>query len=404
MSSAVFALFVNAVVALLFAGAFTYIAASNPSFRRVYWLGAAYAVGALTPASELLVRTSGWPAPFVASSFATFVGAFYVTAVALCRLYRLPVPWSQLAFLLLLSLCARAVIWNGQRDDFLYELAYQLPFAIATFVCALLTYQALPRGRLDALLCGLFSLSSMHFVAKPFLAVRFGSGSTASEYVSSVYALFSQSGTGILLTTIGITLLLIVVRKMLDEVRQVADRDALSGLLNRRGFNWRSEELMKAALDRGRSVALLTFDLDHFKRLNDTYGHGVGDWFIAAFAEVLRICCPPGAIVCRLGGEEFAVLMVENRRGESQEIGESVRRHLLHLAHDGYPLIRITVSGGHISAPADIGLAELMVRSDRALYLAKASGRDRICFEKVGMPGNLGPERRGRPTSDAAVS
>ena len=68
MSSAVFALFVNAVVALLFAGAFTYIAASNPSFRRVYWLGAAYAVGALTPASELLVRTSGWPAPFVASS------------------------------------------------------------------------------------------------------------------------------------------------------------------------------------------------------------------------------------------------------------------------------------------------------------------------------------------------
>jgi diguanylate cyclase (GGDEF)-like protein len=75
---------------------------------------------------------------------------------------------------------------------------------------------------------------------------------------------------------------LVVVRKMLTEVRNVADHDALSGLLNRRGFEKHSAAALETAKGKGVAVALFMFDLDHFKRLNDTYGHEIGDWFISA--------------------------------------------------------------------------------------------------------------------------
>src|SRR5258708_21334894 len=93
MSGAVFALFVNSVVAVLFATTFAAMAVSNRPFRRILWFSAAYFVGALTPVSELMVRFSGFPSMFVATSFCTFVLAFYVSAVAITKFYRQPTPW-----------------------------------------------------------------------------------------------------------------------------------------------------------------------------------------------------------------------------------------------------------------------------------------------------------------------
>lgn len=396
MNSAIFALVVNTTVALLFAASFAVMAATTPSFRRLYWLALAYGIGALTPASELLVRLSGYPAPFVFTSYVSFVTAFYVTAAALCRLYRLPVPWLLFGVLLVISIAVRATIWGGTRDDLAYELAYQTPFAVAVGICAWTIRRAFPRGRLDFVLCGLFVVSALHFMVKPFLAAHFGSGPRATDYVASMYALISQSATGILLTSIGLALLMICVRKMLADANRIAEYDALSALLNRRGFSKSASVLLTRAQKDGSKVALSIIDLDHFKRLNDTYGHQTGDWLIAAVAEIFRICAGPDAVLARLGGEEFVHLEAIGAGRTGREFGEAVRQHLVHLAHDDHPELRVTVSVGVAIDDPDTGLSDLLSRADRALYAAKGAGRDRVTLERPVLVGSS-PRVSGEP-------
>jgi diguanylate cyclase (GGDEF)-like protein len=294
---------------------------------------------------------------------------------------------STFAMLLLGSVLVRMLIWGGPRDDLVYEFVYQLPFATAVAICAWTVWRALPRGGLDIVLCGLFIVGALHFLAKPFFAVKFGSGPKATDYVASIQALISQSSTGILLTSIGLTLLMICVRKLLAEAERTADLDPLSGLLNRRGFSkWASTRL--ADLGKKGELAVSIIDLDHFKRLNDTYGHQIGDWFICAVAEVFRTCCGPDAVVARLGGEEFVHVEAIGSGRSGREFGERVRAHLAHLAHDDHPELRVTASIGVAVGGRDVELSDLLARADQALYTAKAAGRNRVALEGSILPGH----------------
>ncbi|MET0720576.1 MAG: GGDEF domain-containing protein [Tardiphaga sp.] len=379
MTSAVFALIVNTVVCLLFAATFVVMATSNRSFQRVAWFALAYMVGACTPASEFLVRFTGSDL-FVATSFISFVASFYVTAVALTKFYRLPTPWPMLAALLTLSIGLRFAIWGGQRNDLTFEILYQLPFAIGNLLCAVFVFRARPRHALDTALGTTFVVVVLHFLIKPFLATYFGSGPTAVDYASSIYALFSQSSTGILLVCVGLLLVLIVTRAMLAEAQAKSETDSLSGLLNRRGFTRLAEEMLKRADRSNLPTTLLVFDLDHFKRINDTYGHDVGDGFILAFAEILRICAPASAIIARLGGEEFAVMLDDAPAPVARLFGENIRTHLVHLRLDPCPNQRITVSVGAATLHEGSALSSLLKQADSALYRAKNAGRDRVVF------------------------
>lgn len=384
MSSAVFAMIVNIVVALLFAATFATFAVSNAHFRRVGWLGLAYTIGALTPASELLVRFTDLPHVFMVTSYGAFALAFYVTAGALAKFHRQPVPWRTFATLLLASYALRWATWGGTRDDLVYELLYQLPFAVAMLACAVTLWRAPVKGTLDIVIAGAFLVSAAHFLIKPLLAHRYGSGATAKDYAGSVYALLSQSITGILLTAIGLSLILMVVRAMLADAQRESESDALSQLLNRRGFVRQADGLIAKAQRLHGEVALVMFDLDHFKRINDTYGHGIGDGFIEAFSEILRLCSPAGALIARLGGEEFAVMLTSHNSAVARLFGESVRAHLMHLELEQCPEVRVTVSAGLAVDRAPLDLRDLMRRADIALYEAKSLGRNRLCIAAGG--------------------
>lgn len=380
MNSAVFAIAVNAVVASLFAATYLAIGLSNPSFRRVLWFALAYAVGTGSPASELLVRFTDYPQVFVVTSSATFLLAFLITAIGIASFYRQRIPWLVLAAILAGSFVLRAAVWGGQRDTMPYELSYQLPFAVATLLCAVLVFRV--RDRHDWVLGALFLLASAHFLLKPLVAVTFGSGPTAKAYVDSPYALFSQSTSGILLVAVGLALVIAVLRKMLGEAQQASEIDPLSGVLNRRGFIRRCDAaLARAASSRG-EVALLMLDLDHFKQINDTYGHSVGDRVIIAFARILTDCCPPKAIVGRIGGEEFAVLLENSNGTIARLLGETIRAHLNCRALDEGGRIHVTVSIGLALGDSSTGLSELAQRADEALYDAKRTGRDRLCMAR----------------------
>ena len=155
--------------------------------------------------------------------------------------------------------------------------------------------------------------------------------------------------------------------------QQLSVTDQLSGLANRRAFLDAVEHC-----DRDNKVLLL-FDVDHFKAINDTYGHPAGDAAIIAVADVLRAVFTQDAMKARIGGEEFAVLLANRSLAEGMALAELVRMRieaskLRHLGDD----ITFTISGGVTELVEGDGFTCAFSRADRALYTAKKNGRNRI--------------------------
>jgi len=167
-----------------------------------------------------------------------------------------------------------------------------------------------------------------------------------------------------------------------QELAELSTTDALTGISNRRGLQQRL-----ATLSRQRALGVLIADLDHFKHVNDTEGHVVGDAVLAVVAARLRVACGLAGTVGRWGGEEFVVLVPEADASAVLEVGERLRAAVggTPLAVGGIAPLQVTVSIG-----SAFGLAgdfeKLIKAADAALYDAKASGRDRVV---------LSPEQTG---------
>lgn len=155
--------------------------------------------------------------------------------------------------------------------------------------------------------------------------------------------------------------------------------DFLTGLLNRQGFFESAAGRLKQARAGGSHV-LLAFDLDHFKTINDTYGHEAGDRVLKLFAATVAGIAGPGATSARLGGEEFAILLPDTGQEGARTIGQDIARSFAEMSarSDGLG-IPATVSIGLAEATdKETDLAELLAKGDRALYRAKTLGRDRL--------------------------
>lgn len=167
---------------------------------------------------------------------------------------------------------------------------------------------------------------------------------------------------------------------VMRELRQLATRDALTGLLNRRAFDALLSEEIDRARRLGHPLTLVLLDLDHFKTINDTHGHPAGDAVLAATARLLEAEVRTIDRVARIGGEEFAVLLMETSESEglaiARRLAAAMRARTVTVA-DGLA-IAVTVSAGVAGLPA-YGEAEtgLMAMADKALYTAKRGGRDR---------------------------
>jgi two-component system cell cycle response regulator len=167
-------------------------------------------------------------------------------------------------------------------------------------------------------------------------------------------------------------------RAVLTElVRSAADTDGLTGLGNRRLFDTRLLKEFERAGTTGEPVGLLMVDLDHFKRLNDKYGHQTGDDVLRQAAQVLAGHAVDGVLAARYGGEEFAMVLVgaAARLDAATAIAESIRRELW----TADTVVPVTASIGVAVLPGDSGqVKDLIAAADAALYEAKARGRDRV--------------------------
>ena len=161
--------------------------------------------------------------------------------------------------------------------------------------------------------------------------------------------------------------------------------DALTGLYNRAHLDRRLDEEIAGARRYKRRFALVLVDADHFKEVNDTYGHPCGDRLLGGIAEVLQASLRSGDAACRFGGEEFALLLVESGREEAAAVALRVRERVaaLRITAGGVPLSR-TVSLGAATSddfPAStLTRAAIVDAADRALYAAKRGGRNRLCL------------------------
>jgi len=166
------------------------------------------------------------------------------------------------------------------------------------------------------------------------------------------------------------------------ELKHLADHDQLTNALTRRAFLAKAQQIFLHAMNMSTKMSCVMVDIDHFKSVNDGYGHLVGDQVISRLAVTLRENVGPQDLVCRYGGEEFCVLV----RGDvqhTQGVAEKLRSVL--EATCGPAVIpggkfRVTASFG--VASLEFGaqtLAEVIKQADQALYLAKSSGRNRVC-------------------------
>ncbi len=188
-----------------------------------------------------------------------------------------------------------------------------------------------------------------------------------------------------LLYVVGTAFIVVVMAKEHSALvhKTAAMTDHLTGMYNRRGFTEAAEKLIETQRRLGQPVSVMMFDLDHFKSINDRFGHEIGDEALQAFAATASSSMRIHDIIGRMGGEEFAAIL-PGGTDTAALVGERVRAN--------FELRGVEIAGHYMNATVSIGIAEssadvanvatLLSRADRALYAAKASGRNRICTER----------------------
>ena len=377
MSAAAFVLAINLFIAGIFATAFGVVAAYQRSALGARWLAFAYSFGVLNVVFEFILPFQQDHRLVSFGIFAVFLLALAGCVVGLAHHYRLNPPWLLVAVAVFASLLLNLSILDMPRASFVRNLLYQAPYAVIQAI-GVGVILANPRKRaLDLALLVIYFISALHFLAKPVLAMLIGSGAAPQAYMGSTYAAVSQTVGAVLLIANGLMMLLIIIRDVMADMTARSETDTLSTLLNRRGFEDRGDKALTLAARSGVPAVMIVADLDHFKQINDTYGHAAGDEVIAAFAAVLRDCAPPHAVLGRLGGEEFAAFLPGANLATGRLYAETVR-NAFRAGPRGQLGVDRTVSASFGVAqfvPSD-HLSDLLRRADAALYQAKTDGRD----------------------------
>lgn len=204
------------------------------------------------------------------------------------------------------------------------------------------------------------------------------------DFISSQYAFYMQASASILALMFALSALAATTLDTIAAHRDIAERDPMTGMLNRRGFDRMVEERKEV------EGSVVICDIDNFKWVNDTLGHGPGDEVIRAFAEMLQARLPEGGFAARFGGEEFVIFLPATPLVTAADFANRVRLAFAAvdrkaIGFDSKPIGfdgRITASFGVAGAnAADHSLYEQIARADRALYAAKEAGRNKVMVE-----------------------
>jgi diguanylate cyclase (GGDEF)-like protein len=245
-----------------------------------------------------------------------------------------------------------------------------------------------------------FAHGALFLLRTPMVALL--PGSPSDNVFGSVW--MTMLSTEFLLLTISSAFILLAMAKERTELRHrtAAMVDPLTGISNRRAFLHDALLLAKRHSANPRPVATLLIDLDHFKSINDRFGHAVGDRVLAIFADAARKSMRGSDLFGRLGGEEFAAVLTETSREKALEVAERIRVTFAQMAEevDGHP-VGATVSIGLVHClDRTLDIPDLLTRADHALYYAKERGRNRV---EVASPAMVRGEQGIRSTDSVAA-
>lgn len=260
------------------------------------------------------------------------------------------------------SLIARVYVQN---------FGYGLLFLITAW-----RVRSLAAGRYaDRALFWILLVFAVQFFPRTVLTIGISAPVGASAFGESTFWQVLQLSLAVLGASLGFAILSAAIADVIDDLRNERDLDRLTGVLNRRGFEERAALLLRPY----RPVHMVLCDLDHFKRINDTFGHDAGDDVLERFGRLLARTARATDLVGRVGGEEFALLLPDADRAAALNFAERLRRAIMEERFAfGDATLRVTVSVGLAeSAPGDT-VRKLMKRADRRLYLAKTGGRNRL--------------------------
>ncbi len=255
------------------------------------------------------------------------------------------------------------------------NMGYGVMFAMG--VTTLLT--ARRRDMIDLLIILVMAFQAADFLVRPTLTLLFERSIPAEAYRDSIY----YSLIGLVLAVKGMSSALVLIGASIAEwtkaLRESSERDALTGLRNRGSFEQSIRALLPRAQTGGRPLSLVVADIDHFKQVNDFWGHQAGDLAIAGFGEIIgkmvRACDTSG----RIGGEEFCIAAWNCENEPAERLAERIRWAFTRLEHaDLNEDIRLTASFGVATAREGETYESLFARADAALYRAKSNGRNRV--------------------------
>ena len=247
------------------------------------------------------------------------------------------------------------------------------------------------RGRSEALVSRwpaifmLFAHGSLFLLRTPLITVL--PWSVTNRVYGSVW--LTVLSFEALLFTISIAFILLAMAKERTELRHrtAAMVDPLTGIANRRSFMQDAAQLAKRHIANPRPTAVLLIDLDHFKSINDRFGHGLGDRTLEIFALAARHSVRSTDLLGRLGGEEFAAVLADTTREKAAAVAERIRSSFAHAALevDNHP-VGATVSIGVVHCQdVMLDVHELLAQADQALYCAKENGRNRVEIASLDM-------------------
>lgn len=261
------------------------------------------------------------------------------------------------------------------------------------------------KGERDAVEMSIFVMliiTAAQFFIRPVVSMMFDASIAAESYRETVYyaALFWVLSFGTVL--FGLAQIAGAVKDQFQTFRHDSFTDDLSGLLLRGEFEAQVEDALARATADDCEVSFIICDMDHFKKVNDIWGHQVGDQAIAAFGGMISSTIRDADIVGRIGGEEFCVLVWNANQSVAKDLAERLRHATTNLAIGSGSLdVRLTASFGVAERLNAEGYRTLFARADKALYRAKSNGRNQVCTSDDVLLDEIKDDGAAKPTTSA---
>jgi diguanylate cyclase (GGDEF)-like protein len=345
------------------------------NIRALGWWGAAYLLGGFAVALWMLDSLVSPPLPYGFANALLFVACGMVWNGARLFHGRRVLP---------LALFAGGAVWLTASQFSAFTQSASSRVVLSFIIVSIYTFstaRALWRDRRGPSRRAAIFVPLLHgmvFLPPIPLAFMPPAGQGASLFSGGWTAVFTLE---ILLYAVGTAFIVLTMAKERTENvhKAAAVTDGLTGLLNRRGFLDRAQTLMSRKSSASGSITVLMFDLDHFKSINDRFGHATGDEALRIFAATLKANLRASDIIGRLGGEEFAAVL-PSPLGETRVVAERIRAAFEAAGMEvaGHRLGATVSIGGTCAATPGYDMEALLARADTALYSAKANGRNRL--------------------------